>query len=420
MKKLILSVLTVCSLLSVAQAADKVTISSYVGVDLGGDIGQYQETMGMHRNATRKMYMDEVVEAAMKLSQGGMFDPTAMLGPLQKLQDSADKKRDINKEIDSVGIGFSAGELFKTEIEKIYKRNGLTKSERRIEFVNQFPKINGKYVYNSKVQFDHYVYLHITHVGRGVFKVAGTLGSIAPSSNGIERSFEGTGSLLQALAQSAEEIFAAVMENDRPAWNNPNPQLTWIPGPKGIDSMDEQEAKSFCMGQNARLPLAEEMILAHHGTNYRQGGINRFKIGEVYHTGDQRRQAGVPIGVIFQNDGNNGSVLVQPLAGHKGKVWCVKGLISDRNMLIKKLFQIRRKADPKGVSIRFFPEGLKPANLEVVKAVESLLINLGVSDARLDSTISQKDFMGAEEALEVLRANGHDVYIPEDVLANMI
>lgn len=419
MKNLILGIVTLCSLISLAQAADKVTISSYVGVDLGGDIGQYQETMGNHRNATRKMYMDEVVEAAMKLSQG-MFDPTSMLGPLMELQDKADKKRDINKQIDSVGIGFSAGEVFKTEIEKMYKKNGITKSERRIEFVNQFPKINGRMMYNAKVQFDHYIYLHITHIGHGTFKVAGTLGSIAPATNGIERSFEGTGSLLQALAQAAEEIFAAVMENDRPAWNNPNPTLTWIPGPKGLDSMDEQEAKAFCMGQNARLPLAEELILAHHGTNYRQGGINRFRIGEVYHTGDQRRQAGVPIGVIFQNDGSNGSVLVQPLAGHKGKVWCVKGTISDRNMLIKKLFQIRRKADPKGISIRFFPENLKPANLEVVKAVESLLINLGVSDARLDSTISQKDFMGAEEALEVLENHGYSVYIPEDVLANMI
>lgn len=419
MKKLILSVLTVCSLLSVAQAADKVTISSYVGVDLGGDIGQYQETMGMHRNATRKMYMDEVVEAAMKLSQG-QFNPTAMLGPLQKLQDSADKKRDINKEIDSVGIGFSAGELFKSEIEKLYKRNGITKSERRIEFVNQFPALNGKRVYNAKVQFDHYVYLHITHVGHGNFKVIGTLGSIAPSSNGIERSFEGAGSILEALAESAEEIFAAVMENDRPAWNNPNPHLTWIPGPASLDNFDEQEAKSYCLGQNARLPLAEELILAHHGTNYRQGGINRFKIGEAYHTADQRRQAGVPIVVIFQNEGSNGSVLVQPMAGHKAKIWCVKGTLSDRNQLIKKLFQIRRKADPKGVSIRFFPQDLSAKNLEIVKAVESLLIGLGVADARLDVTIAQKDFMGAEEALEILRANGHDVYIPEDVLTNMI
>lgn len=110
MKKIIVTVLTLISLVPAAFAA-KVTISSYVGVDLGGDIGQCEKTMACSRNQTRKMYMDEVVEAAIMLSQG-MFHPGPMLGPLQRLQENADLRRDINKEIDAIGIGFSTGELF--------------------------------------------------------------------------------------------------------------------------------------------------------------------------------------------------------------------------------------------------------------------------------------------------------------------
>jgi hypothetical protein len=400
--------------MSALAAPEKIKISSYVDADLGGDIGQYEETMSLSRNQTRKMYMDEVVNAALKLSQG-LFNPGPMIEPLMKVQENADKKRDINKEIDSIGIGFSMGEFLRSEIEKIYKRNGLQRSERKIEFVNPFPNINGRPAYNPNAIFDHYIYLHIAHLGRGVFRISGTLGSIADSTSGIERSFSGDGKLVDALAQVAEEIFRAAHEDERPAWKNPNPQLTWIPGPADLRGLDEQEAKAYCINQGARLPLAEELIMAHHGTNYRSGGINRFKLGEAYHVDDQRRQLGGTFVVTFQNY-NDGRAVIQPTIGTLGKVWCVKGEMSDRNKLIKKLFSIRRKHDPKGNNVVFFSQRIKPAKLPLIFAVESLLTAFGVMDAGVGNSISLEDYMSPSEAVEILENSGEKLGIPSSVI----
>jgi hypothetical protein len=400
-----------------AEPVTKIKIASYIGVEIGGDIAQYEETLAYSRNQTRKMYMDEVIDAAVKMS-GGIFDPTDMLGPLQKLQDSADGKRDINKEIDSAKIGLSVGEFFKSEIEKLHRVNGITNAERKIEFANAFPVINGHMVYNSKAQYDHYIFIHMAHIGNGQFKMSGTLGTL--NDDGIERSFEGSGYLESALAQVAEGIFRSIMEIDRPSWKNPNPILTWIPGPANISSLDSKEARSYCAGQGARLPLADELILAQHGTAYRNGGIERFKIGENYFVADQMRQAGVPYIVIFQNIGENGKASVQAVAGQIGKVWCVKGSINERNELIQKLYSIRRKLDPKGFSIRFFPENVSSSNLPAIKALESLLINLNAADAELDVSLKQEDLMSTDDALSVLSAAGINITISKSILEALI
>lgn len=385
-----------------AEDNTKIKIASFIGVEIGGDIAQYEETLSLSRNQTRKMYMDEVVDAAVKLS-GGIFDPSFMLAPLQRIQDAADSKRDINKAIDSIGIGFSVGEFFKTAIEKLYTENGITNAERKITFANMFPMINGRMMYNSSAQYDHYVFVQMAHVGGGQFRISATLGSL---NDGSERTYEGEGYLEKALYQAAEGLFRSVMTSDRPAWKNPNPTLTWVPGPTNLSSLDPREARSFCSAQGARLPLADELILASHGTAYRKGGIDRLDIGENYFVADQMRQMGVPYVVIFNNEGTSGRATVQAVAGHLGKVWCVIGNVSERNTLIQNLYSFRRKIDPKGTDIRFFPENVSEKNLKTLKAIESLLINLNAPGAELDGSLKQEDLMSASEALEVLSAAG--------------
>lgn len=398
-----------------AEGDTKIKIASYIGVEIGGDIAQYEETLALSRNQTRKMYMNEVVDAALKLS-GGMFDPTAMLAPLQKIQDAADSKRDINKAIDSVGIGFSVGEFFKSAIEKLHAVNGITNAERKISFANMFPMINGRMMYNPNVQYDHYVFVQMAHVGGGQFRMSATLGSI---NDGAERTYEGEGFLENALQQVAEGIFRSVMATDRPAWKNPNPTLTWVPGPANLQSLDPREARSYCSAQGARLPLADELILASHGTAYRKGGIDRLIIGENYFVADQMRQIGTPYVVIFQNEGINGRANVQAVAGQLGKVWCVIGDVSERNELIQKLYSIRRKLDTKGMNIRFFPENVPAKNLAALKAIESLLINLNAPGAELDISLKQEDLMSSLEALEILSTAGMTIEMSSS-LKNML
>lgn len=398
---------------ALADETKKVRIASFIGVQIGADIAQYEETLAYSRNQTRKMYIDEIVDAAVKLS-GGYFNPASMLAPLQKIQEAADQKRDANKVIDSANIGLSVGEFFKSEMEKLHTVNGITDAERRIEFANMFPVINGRMLYNSKAEYDHYVYIQMAHIGGGQFRMTGTLGSI--NESGVERSFEGAGFLEDALAEVATGIFRSIMQTQRPAWKNPNPELTWIPGPASLSSLDAREARLYCSSQEARLPLADELILAHHGTDYRVGGINRFKIGEHYFVADQMRQLGVPYIVLFQNNGERGVVNIQAVAGQKGKVWCVKGAMSERNEFIQKLYSVRRKLDPKGMSIAFFPESVPTKNLAGLKAIESLLINLNAPGAELDVSLKQSDLMGTDEALSQLKALDINLLIPKAIL----
>lgn len=398
-----------------AESDKKIKIASYISVEIGGDIAQYEDTLALSRNQTRRMYMDEVVDAAVKLS-GGNFNPASMLGPLQKIQEAADTKREINKVIDSVKIGLSVGEFFKSAIEKLHRVNGITNAERRISFANIFPMINGRMTYNSKVQFDHYVFVQMAHVGGGQFRISATLGSI---SDGAERTYEGEGFLENALMQASEGIFRSVMATERPAWKNPNPTLTWIPGPADFSSLDPREARIYCSGQGARLPFADELILASHGTVYRKGGIDRLVIGENYFVADQMRQMGVPYVVIFQNEGRNGRANVQAVVGQLGRVWCVKGDVSEKNELIQKLYSTRRKLDSKGMSIRFFPQSVSVKKLSALKAIESLLINLNAPGAELNVSLKQEDLMATDEALEVLRAAGIAIEISSS-LQNML
>jgi hypothetical protein len=398
------------------KVSKKIRISSFVGVEIGGDIRQYEETLSMSRNQTRKMYIDEVVDAAVKLS-GGNFNPASMLAPMQKIQEAADNKRDINKSFDSVRIAFSVGEFFKSSMENLHRINGITNAERKIEFVNIFPVINGQVVYNDKTKFDHYIFIQMAHIGSGQFRMSATLGSF--STDATERTYEGSGFLENALYQVAEGIFRSVMQTEATPWNNPNRVLTWIPGPANISSLDAREARLFCSGQEARLPLADELILAHHGTAYRNGGIDRFQIGENYFVADQMRQAGVNYIVMFLNDGRNGNSKIQAVSGQTGRVWCVKGAISERNKLVQDLYSSLRKIEPKGVNVRFFPENISAKNLVSVKAIESLLIHLNAAGAELDVSLKQSDLLSVDEALGELRAVGINIQIPLSILNSL-
>ena len=394
-----------------AQAAEtsKIKISSYITVELGGDLAQYEDTLAYSRDQTRRMYMNEIVDAAAKLS-AGLFYPTDMLYPLLEIQDAANNKRDINKIIDSAKIGISVGEFFKSEIEKLHKANGITDTERKMEFVNVFPVINGHLLINPEAQYDHYIFIHMAHIGNGQFRIVATLGSI--NMNGFERSFEAKGFLNSALAKLAENLFRSVMEVARPAWKNPNQSLIWIPGPANLSTLDQKEANLYCPGQEARLPLADELILAHHGTTYRNGGIERFQLGENYFVADQMRQAGNSYYVTFQDNGAS----VRPVVGQVGKVWCVTGEMSERNTLIQKLYSVRRKFDSKGVNIRFFPENVSVENLSIIIAIESLLIHLNAAGAEINNSLLAEDLMSIEDALVKLKLKGISITIPKSVL----
>lgn len=390
-------------------AKEKIKIASFVGVEIGADIGQYEETLFYSRSETRKKFINEIVQAAERLS-GGNFNPTGMLGPLEKIQESADAKRDLHKEIDSMGVSFSLGEFFKGEMENLAIQNGFTRSERRIEFINSFPIVNGRLTYNSKAQFNHYIFIHLAHIGRGEFRISGTLGII--NESGIERTFTGRGPLDFALKEVAEGIFRSIMEIERPTWKNPNKNLIWVPGPRGISSMDSRGARLYCQGQDARLPLADELISASGGTPYRNGGIERLNVGENYFVGDQMRQGGVNYFVTVQD----GKIVVNPVVGNLGKVWCVKGKISEKNVLIQKLYLIRRKLDKKGMNIKFFPEDILADKLQTIKAIESLLIHLDAPGAELEVTLSQRDLMSADEAIDELKKEGIHLVLPQSIL----
>lgn len=393
----------------------KIKIASYVGVALGGDIAQYEMTLARIRNQTRQMYSDDIRYNA-SLLNSGYFYPTYMSELLLRIEDAVDRKRDLDKIIASAGIGFSVGEFFKAEIEKLYTTNSISALERRIEFVNMFPSINGRVSLNPNAQYDHYVFIQMAHIGGGQFRMSATLGAI--NEEGTERTYEGEGFLNEALAEVAEKLFRSVMEVEFPTWKTPNQMLTWIPGPPNVSFLDSKEASIYCAGQEARLPLADELILAQHGTAFREGGINRFRAGDNYFVADQMRQASVMYFVTLQAGSDNGKMSVQALAGQSGKVWCVKGKMSERDALIQKLYSTRRKLDSKGINLRFFSEDVTNKNLPALVAIESLLIHLNAAGALLNETLKPEDLLNTHEALDVLRGANITLTIPQFILSD--
>ncbi len=374
----------------------KIKIASFIGVTIGGDIGQYQETLSYSRNETRKLYLDEIINAALKLSND-QYNPADALWPLQQIQEIADGKREYNKFRDSLNIALSIGEFFKSEIEKLHQVNGITSSERKIEFINNLN--------NDKAQYDHFVVIHFAPTGRGLFKMTGVLGAI--NNSGIERSFEGNGQLVDCISQVAAGIFYSVMNNEFPNWVNPNPNLTWIAGPKNANQLSFKEAKLYCLGQSARLPLASEFLLAQQGGAFRNGGVERILNGEIYFVGDLMRQAGVNYYVTTKATAFGIQTDVQAVVGQTGYVWCVKGTMNQTDTYIQKIYSLRRILDPKGMNILYFPESVEAKNLLSLKAIESLLINSNAFGAELDETLSTLDLMTNEEALKILKANNN-------------
>jgi len=413
MKLHLAAALSLCFLNASAFAASKARIASFVDVIMGGDIGQYEETKTMHRNETRQMYMHEVVDAALALSQG-MFDPGAYLSQLQQIQDIADGKRAQNAKIDEAGIGVSAGELLKAEIENLYQVNQITATERKIEFASVLDEAGGKVKVNKKANFDHFISMNISHMGHGYFNIVATL----HSDKGQDKTFNGIGSIETAIQVVAERIFKNFMTDERPAWVNPNEGLVWIQGPSGDIRLDEQGALSYCAGQNARLPYADELIQAQLGTGYRHGGIASARPGEIYFIKDLQRQGGVKMVLEVLSD--KGTKLnVTGANGRRGKVWCVMGQVSERNQFIQKLFSMRRGIDPLGKNIQFYSNELSPADLGVIKAIESLLVAVGAPGAQAGVTIRTTDLLEPTVALGVLERSGFSVVVPESV-ANIL
>jgi hypothetical protein len=406
-----LTALALSLIASSSFAASKVRIASFVDVVIAGDVGQYQETVSLHRNETRQMYMNEVVEAAMTLSQG-MFDPGSYLQPLMLLQESADKKREQNLKIDEVGIGVSAGELLKAEIEALYEQNQISKSERNIEFITVFDGEGEKFKAKPKAGYSHYVTLSLVHVGRGYFSVNATVHE--NKNKGVEQSFNGVGPIEFALKQAAEKIFRSFHEDERPAWENPNPQLTWIQGPSANPMVDEQQAAMYCAGQSARLPYAEELIQAQYATNYRSGGLAGAKAGHLYHVKDIHRQFGTKIVVQVIEDGG-ARVDVVATNGRRGHVWCVKGSPGERIQTISQLYALRRSLDQNGMNVKFFPERVNPTALPLIKAVESLLIAVAAPGAKADVSLNPRDLMEPQAAIALLDQAGIVIALPKSM-----
>jgi|GEM_PF-3855361 len=367
--------------------AAPIKISSFIGVELAGDVGQYQQTVAKNRDQTRKAYLNELVEAVLKISQGSYY-PELFLDTLSDVQRLANGKRDNDLRIDEVGIGVSAGEIFKLEFEKNYQEKGVNLSERKVEFVRELPSLSSDRKI-SAIPFNHYVQLTVIHVGQGEFKVSGTLGKISSKGEGIERSFTGEGSLVEALTLSARSMFLAIHQIEYPRWETPLSNLTWIKAPQ--KAVTTSEAQLFCRGQKARLPYAEELILAEQGAGLREGSIESFKKFDSYHVADlrfQKTNLSLYVGDELKLIGTSVSA----------KVWCVRGDISPRQVLINKLFSYRRVFDPKGYSSLFFKDLIVRENLRKVLAIESVLIDLNAFDMSFNSQISSLDYIEPAES----------------------
>jgi len=93
-----------------------------------------------------------------------------------------------------------------------------------------------------------------------------------------------------AVQNLAVELFRELQKNKYPQWKNPSSHLEWLLPAESMGKKNlPREVKLYCQGQNARVPYAQELILASQGTEFRSGGIPQIRDTDIFFVADLQR-----------------------------------------------------------------------------------------------------------------------------------
>lgn len=427
MKKLVFS-LVIVLIGGASFAAEKVqTVWYQMPFFQGGDVGQYQTTMGQDRDQVRKQLWGELMDEVQKLAQSGA-SVEKMIGPMANILMMFDQIHDTHKAIDSVGINIAIENQFKASLDTLYTQYNISDSDRKLQvltqteamgldsYINQLShskdlgtKLNSREIDNKKALYlmknlDYVSYGTFSSIGNGQFQLTYSLISYR---TGLTKSFSARGTLIGATDLLAQNVFDYFQKNKYEDWKASNEELQWLPMPINIERAATDnyemytfnEAKTYCQSRGYRLPFAREILMAESGTQYKKGGINNLNLYAKWAVADRRETNDNNWIIPANGNSTSGIFMADSSISMKGVFWCVKGNSSYEVKKLDKIWAQIRKARNK--------------NLEVYVALQTLRFEMGDYNAKSSDMIFwNNNFVNYEvlgsvdEAMEVLTRNG--------------
>jgi hypothetical protein len=204
-------------------------------------------------------------------------------------------------------------------------------------------------------------------------------------------------------AAAGRALFRFFQENRYAEWQNPAPQLTWIPQPAPVERVLASVARLACRSQGARLPYARELVQASLAGEFRRGGIERLTPHVDYIIADRQRSDEQHYYATGPSGQSRTGGPVHTSAGFgriTGYFWCVQGAPAPEVIFFESLYRVLRRV-----------RATSTTPSEVSAALEFVLNYLEDFGALQDSSVRRR-FPSIEAALALLQANGIVISIP--------
>lgn len=333
---------------------------------VGGDLGQYEDTMKQTRDSERQMFMEELLSALERLGdKGGAVD--LMLEPMANILMMFDQVHDIHKNKDVINIDKSLEAQFLASMDERFRRFDVREDRRKFQFSKGTdPKLLEAYIREISrkqplgrpitqeelkiqvalemyEQIDYFAYGTFSGIGRGQFQITFHLTN---SKSGVQRAFIARGPLLKTIEQLVQEVFDHFQKNIYPDWETPDWELAWLPVPVNAQKKEGYtwgEAQSYCRNRGYRLPYARELLMAESGGTYKEGGIQGLEAKVSYPVMDRRLSTDHYVFTPGNEGASGGPIQAASYTMTKGLFWCTKGVSRKEVLIFEDVWSLIRK-----------------------------------------------------------------------------
>lgn len=375
----------------------KVTIWPDVLFVQGADLANFNLTIRQTRDQVRKMLWQEFSDTLIPLAMSGA-DAAALAPILADILLTFDRMHEVHKAEAVKGMNISLESMLRATIDNLYVQYSISDAQRKMSFSRNSEMVSAvKFAQMNQTQLkpgiaekafidvDYFMYGTYTILSGGQIELNLTIENYR---SGETRSFLGRGQVQEAIENLSRSVFDFFQGNEYPDWINPQPHLVWVAPAPGAKEMSAQLATKICKSQNARLPFAEELLMAAAASPYQPGGIPEIGEHEVYVVADRTRWNEQEYYFSWRTDEFLGPVKTNAGMGAVlAKYWCVKGDPADSIRYSQNLYRILRISKDSTVK----------------KAIEYLLNQMSDSGANPDFSTA---FANVETALMALRKKG--------------
>lgn len=355
-------------------------ISAEIPFFLAADFADFTRSFATSRDQVRQQLWRELGELALPLAATGQ-EMTSLSRVLAEILLQFDQMYDVHKQRASYMLGPSLEVQLKAAFEGEAQRSQIPSSQRRAVLVGRGERDLAPAV---RPPVDYFAYGIVTHLQRGEVSLELVLEKLI---SGEQITFSARGSLVGAVASLGRQMFSHFHRLQHQTWENQASRLTWIASPPGLKQTTWAQAALTCAAGRARLPFAQELVLAAAAGPYAKGGVPSFSERQIYAVADRQRHD-LPM-FYFTSRVSEWMGPVRTDAGFgvisNALFWCVQGPVADSIRFEQQLYRLLR---------------VVPKSRPVIEDLLMRISSLGADNQRKQVTAN------VEQALQDLEALG--------------